>query len=149
MNRRVPLRNAKRFGVHLCNSLWEGFMSFALRAKRALRALFARGARSAGSVKNGGLTLRKALAEIYTMHSFAPLSNLKIVKNCWIVCCFLPNLSSCTRRAPICFGEKGREKRIAYPRVRSGAQCSCAPAALYLIVRSNEAQENQVHEFAI
>ena len=59
------------------------------------------------------------------------------------------NLSSCTRRAPICFGEKGREKRIAYPRVRSGAQCSCAPAALYLIVRSNEAQEKQVHEFAI
>ena len=31
----------------------------------------------------------KALAEIYTMHSFAPLSNLKIsVKNRWIVCCF-------------------------------------------------------------
>ena len=59
------------------------------------------------------------------------------------------NLSSCTRSAPICFGEKGREKRIAYPRVRSGAQCSCAPAALYLILRSNEAQEKQVHEFAI
>ena len=33
----------------------------------------------------------KALAEIYTMHSFAPLSNLKIfVKNCWIFCCFFP-----------------------------------------------------------
>ncbi len=59
------------------------------------------------------------------------------------------NLSSCTRRAPICFGEKGRAKRIAYPRVRSGARGSCAPAALYLIVRINEAQEKQVHEFAI
>ena len=33
----------------------------------------------------------KALAEIYTMHSFAPLSNLKIfVKNRWIFCCFFP-----------------------------------------------------------
>ena len=33
----------------------------------------------------------KALAEIYTMHSFAPLSDLKIsVKNCWIFCCFFP-----------------------------------------------------------
>ena len=34
----------------------------------------------------------KALAEIYTMHSFAPLSNLKIfVKNCWNFCCFFLN----------------------------------------------------------
>ena len=33
----------------------------------------------------------KALAKIYTMHSFAPLSNLKIfVKNRWIFCCFFP-----------------------------------------------------------
>ena len=32
---------------------------------------------------------REALAEIYTMHSFAPFSNLKIfVKNCWNFCCF-------------------------------------------------------------
>ena len=31
----------------------------------------------------------KALAEIYTMHSFAPFSNLKIfVKNCWNFCWF-------------------------------------------------------------
>ena len=29
----------------------------------------------------------KALAEIYTMHSFAPVSNLKIFVNIWI--CFL------------------------------------------------------------
>ena len=36
----------------------------------------------------------KALAEIYTMHSFAPLSKLKIfVKNCWNVCCFFPKNS--------------------------------------------------------
>ena len=59
------------------------------------------------------------------------------------------DLNSCTRRAPICFGEKGRAKRIAFPRVRSGARGSCAPAASYLIVRSNEAEEKQVHEFAI
>ena len=76
-------------------------------------------------------------------------ANLVDLEKCCQTDIFLQNLSSCTRRAPICFGEKGREKRIAYPRVRSGAQCSCAPAALYLIVRSNEAQEKQVHEFAI
>ena len=33
-------------------AIW--FMSFALRAKRALRVFFVRGERSAGSVKNGG-----------------------------------------------------------------------------------------------
>ena len=34
----------------------------------------------------------KALAEIYTMHSFAPFSNLNFfVKNCWIFCWFLKN----------------------------------------------------------
>ena len=34
----------------------------------------------------------KALAEIYTMHSFAPFSNRKnFVKNCWKFCCFFAN----------------------------------------------------------
>ena len=36
----------------------------------------------------------KALAEIYTMHSFAPFSNRKIfVKNCWKFCCFFCKFS--------------------------------------------------------
>ena len=76
-------------------------------------------------------------------------ANLVDLEKCCQTDIFLQNLSSCTRRAPICFGEEGREKRIAYPRVRSGAQCSCASVALYLIVRSNQAQEKQGHEFAI
>jgi len=43
----------------------------------------------------------KALAEIYTMHSFAPLSNLKIfVKNRWIVCCFFPKFRKFAQRWP-------------------------------------------------
>ena len=40
----------------------------------------------------------KALAEIYTMHSFAPFSNLNFfVKNCWIFCWFLQNVAKFAR----------------------------------------------------
>ena len=55
----------------------------------------------------------KALAEIYTMHSFAPFSNLKIfVKNCWKFCCFFKqnfakfvrNLLNFAKFLPIFFG---------------------------------------------
>ena len=40
----------------------------------------------------------KALAEIYTMPSFAPFSYLKIfVKNCWLSCCFFQKFAKFAR----------------------------------------------------